>query len=127
MPFDWNNYLSLAQRLALNVDEASMRSAISRAYYCALNSALARAISTVGPKPYDSPTHKWCWEQYKRTNNPACRRLGNAGDRMKRLRVKADYIQAEIPRLNDEVQRILRDVRQFLTDLNALDPRYPQP
>lgn len=46
---------------------------------------------------------------------------------MKRMRVKADYNKADIPRLNDEVQRILRDARQFLSDLNALDPGYPRP
>ena len=52
MQFDWNQYLTLANKLALSSgDEASLRSAISRAYYCAFNLALAKAkINGYRPK-----------------------------------------------------------------------------
>jgi hypothetical protein len=33
MPFDWNDFLSLARQLARSADEASKRTAKSRAYY----------------------------------------------------------------------------------------------
>ncbi len=128
MPFDWNDFLSLAQRLAASTeDEASQRTAISRAYYCVFNLAFARAERIVGPKPRDASFHQWCWEQYTDTNDRACKQLGNAGQRMKARRVKADYREADIRRLDDEVRRILEDARQFLADLDALDPRYPRP
>ena len=127
MSFDWKEFLSLAEELSANAGEAANRTAISRAYYCAFNFAFARAESTVGKKPWDVASHKWCWEQYKRTSNSLCRRLGNAGDRMKRMRVNADYSKTDMPRLNEEVQRILEDARQFLSDLNALDLKYPRP
>jgi hypothetical protein len=44
MPFDWNQYLTLAKTLSQAVtDEASLRSAVSRSYYSAFKLALERA------------------------------------------------------------------------------------
>ena len=127
MSFDWNDFLTLAHDLAAKIDDASQRSAISRAYYCVFNLASARAESKVGPRPRGVPTHQWCWEQYLSTPDLTCRQLGVAGDRMKRMRVMADYKAAEIPRLQTEVQRMLQDAHQLLTALAALDPQYPRP
>ena len=127
MPFDWTDFLTLAEELATKTDEASQRTAISRAYYCVFNLASARAQSKVGPRPKNAPSHQWCWDQYISTPNLTCRQLGNTGDRMKRMRVDADYTAAKIPRLDDEVQRMLEDAHQFLADLATLDPKYPRP
>lgn len=128
MPFDWKDFLSLARRLATSTDdEASQRTAISRAYYCVFNLAFARAEGTVGPKPRDASYHQWCWDQYTGTNDRACKQLGNTGQRMKARRVRADYKDADIRRLDDEVQRNLEDARGFLAALLALNPRYPLP
>jgi len=124
MPFDWNNFLSLAEQLAANDNEASKRTAISRAYYCAFNLALAR----VGPRPRgERRTHQWCWAQYTRTPDLTCQRLGNTGFRLKRMREEADYDGTQNPRLDEEAQRMLEDARQFLADLSTLDLRYPRP
>lgn len=127
MPFDWNNYLSLAEELATKADEASKRTAISRAYYCVFNQAFARAESTAGSYPKEQGYHKWCWSKYMATPDLSCRQLGVDGDRMFRLRVRADYNAEDIPRLGDRVIRMLQDARQFLTALAALGPRYPLP
>jgi len=127
MPFDWKDFLSLAQQLASSTDEASKRIAISRAYYCVFNLAFARAERTVGPKPWDGGFHQWCWDQYTGTDDKACKQLGNTGQRMKARRVKVDYMDADIRRLDDEVQRTLEDARRFLADLATLDPSYPHP
>jgi len=127
MPFDWNNFLTLAHELATKMDEASKRTAISRAYYCVFNLALARAESKVGPRPQKVPSHQWCWDQYISTPNLTCRQLGNTGDRMKRMRAKADYVATDNPRLDDEVQRMLQEAHEVLADLAALDPKYPRP
>lgn len=128
MAFDWNEFLSLAQQLARSTDEASKRTAISRAYYCVFNVANARAELTVGPRPWgEQSSHQWCWHQYRETPNRACARLGNTGERLKRMRVEADYNPIVRPRLDDEVRRILAEAHQFLADLGRLDSRYPRP
>ncbi len=127
MPFDWNEYLVLARKLAAANDEASKRSAISRAYYFVFNLAFERAESTTGGFPGGETTHKWCWDRYESTPDANCRRLGIEGARMKRLRVKADYKASDIPRLDDEVRRTLAGAQAFRANLNALNSRYPLP
>ncbi|OFV93414.1 MAG: hypothetical protein A3H28_16370 [Acidobacteria bacterium RIFCSPLOWO2_02_FULL_61_28] len=129
MPFDWNKYFILGEELAnrVNADEASKRTAISRAYYCVFNLAFARAETTAGSYPGGESYHNWCWSKYEKTRDRSCNQLGHSGVRMKRLRVKADYKAADDPRLDDEVLRMLEDARQFMIDLAALDPRYPLP
>lgn len=127
MPFDWNNFLALAGTLATRNDEASQRTAISRAYYCVFNLAFARAERTAGRRPAGARSHQWCWEQYTKTPDQACARLGVTGHRMKRKRVDADYKATNIPRLNEEAQRIVQDAHRFLADLSTLDPNYPRP
>ena len=43
MNFDWNRYLELAKKLsAATEDDASLRSAVSRSYYCIFNLADAQ-------------------------------------------------------------------------------------
>jgi hypothetical protein len=127
MPFDWNDFLTLASVLAPQPNEASKRTAISRAYYCVFNLAYARAESKVGGRPQGVPSHSWCWDQYKRTPDAACAQLGNTGDRLKRMRTLADYNSMAIPRLDDQVERVLQEAREFLGDLANLDSRYPRP
>lgn len=127
MPFDWNEYLVLARQLAAAQDDASKRSAISRAYYFVFNVAFARAENTAGRHPGGESFHKWCWDKYRNTPDVSCQRLGIDGDRMKRRRVKVDYKAADIPRLDDEVRRMLVDAQQFSATLAALNPRYPLP
>lgn len=127
MPFDWNNYLTFAEELAGRVDEASMRSAISRAYYCVFNLAFARAELTAGRRPSGERYHKWCWATYQRAADASCRQLGTNGKRMQRRREKADYQAAQNPRLDDEVRLMLSEARKFQADLAALDRRYPLP
>jgi uncharacterized protein (UPF0332 family) len=130
MPFDWTNFFVLAEDLARNNDEASKRSAISRAYYFVFHLAFARAESTAGQYRAGEPSHQWCWDKYANTyvatRDRVCNQIWLAGDRMKRSRMKADY-KDEIPRLDDEVTRTLEEARQFPDQLAALDPRYPLP
>ncbi len=127
MAFDWNNFLVLAEELGARADDASRRTAISRAYYFAFNLAFARAESTAGARPVGEASHYWCWNKYAATPDWDCKRLANLGRRMKYWRVRADYKSGEIPRLADEVQRILVEARQFPADLAALNPRFPLP
>jgi hypothetical protein len=125
MPFDWNAYLTLAEELSTRADEASKRTAISRAYYCVFNLAFARAELTTGGYPGEEGYHKWCWRKYMETPDLSCKQLGVEGDRMAGRRVRVDYKAADIPRLDGKVRRMMEDARQFLTDLANLNPRYP--
>jgi hypothetical protein len=127
MPFDWNNYLALAEELATRTDEASKRTAISRAYYCVFNLAFARAESTAGRYPGGESFHNWCWGKYKRGPDRSCMQLGITGDRMKTRRVQADYKPADFPRLDEEVRWMLEEARDFQTALQALSPGFPSP
>jgi hypothetical protein len=127
MPFDWNEYLVLARQLAAANDDASKRSAISRAYYFVFNIAFARAEATAGRHPKGETFHKWCWDKYRNTPDMNCRKLGIDGEHMKYRRVKVDYKSADIPRLDDEVRRMLLEAQQFRANLAALNPRYPLP
>jgi len=61
--FDWSEYLRLARDLSANADEASQRTAISRAYYCIYHMASARAIANGYPP--GGNTHDKIWGIYQ--------------------------------------------------------------
>jgi uncharacterized protein (UPF0332 family) len=128
MQFDWNQYLTLANKLALSSgDEASLRSAISRAYYCAFNLALAKAkINGYRPKSDETGgTHELLWQLYGRNNTDGiCKQLALLGPRMKFRRVRADY-HDEIRRLRDEVTDALLDAQKCVTLLAELPQDLP--
>jgi uncharacterized protein (UPF0332 family) len=130
MAFDWNNFLILAEEIATRGDEASKRTAISRAYYFVFHLALARAELTAGPFRVGENSHRWCWERYQdtyyKTRDKACNQLWMTGDRMKRRRVKADYKQ-DLPRLEDEVRWTIEEAREFLVNISMLNANYPLP
>jgi hypothetical protein len=124
MSFDWNNFLVLAEELAQRGDEAAKRTAISRAYYFIFNLAYARA-EVSGGIFVAGDRHAQCWRRYMATPDPACQKLGIAGDRMKGRRISADYEAPTKARLDDEVRRSLEEARQFSADLTALPTRFP--
>jgi len=138
MPFDFNQFLTLATALAANPDEASQRTAISRAYYTVFHSARGRIELTVGTwedrknparigRHKDLSSHEWCWKQFRETNDTACRQIAAEGDRMKTRRTKADYKPADYGNINAEVQRQLVAAAQLQADLAALNALYPAP
>lgn len=119
-------YLRLAEELAARPDEAAKRTAISRAYYFVFNIAFARAESAAGRCPVNAGRHAWCWNQYIQSPDSTCKQLGNDGDRMKRRRVEADYVQLTKVNLNAEVQLMLAEARSFGARLAALPARFPR-
>jgi hypothetical protein len=126
MPFDWNEYLTLAEQLAQRNDEASKRSSVSRAYYSAFHDAFSRAEQNCGPKQGGN-SHQWCWDRYIYTPDAACNQIGVDGDRLKAKRVRADYNAEEIKRLDEYVARALADARSLKRRIAALDAQCPRP
>ncbi len=125
MPFDWTNYLTLAEDLAKKQDEASKRTAISRAYYFVYNIASDRVLANGGRFPGGESSHNWCWSKYEKGPDPTCIQLGVSGQRMKVRREWADYKKGHKQRLDDEVQLMLQDARDFQRDLGRLPARCP--
>ena len=96
--FDWAEFLALAaNQLAAHVDEASHRTAISRAYYCAYHKAWAVANGYI-----DEKSHWKLWDLYRRKTDVKCRQLRDIGDRMKKERIDADYVQ-KATRISDRI------------------------
>ena len=87
MSFDWTKYLDLAKQLYSASDDASLRSAVSRSYYCAFNLARARAESKGYRAPHDDlgSSHDKLWELYGRNeDSDECKRLAIVGPRLKK-------------------------------------------
>lgn len=96
MAFDWRDFMTVASTLAQNTDEASLRSAVSRAYYAVYHTAVTEApkhqvriVRLAGQSD-----HEACWLSYKTV--PAVVQVGLDGDRLKKQRHDADYRQTAI-------------------------------
>lgn len=125
-PFDWSHYYRLANELAGHDDEASRRSAISRAYYYVYHLALARALHNGCQFVLNEPSHKQLWQNFSDSVDPGCRKLAEIAKRLKEKRERADYVPI-FPRIGDEVVGLVNDAQDFANRLNALPPRFPMP
>jgi uncharacterized protein (UPF0332 family) len=126
-PFDWLGYYTLANELgARENDEASLRSAMSRAYYYVYHLALERAHANGFTTTAGEAMHKQLWRNYSDSPEPNCRKLAEIAKRMKDKRERADY-NATYPRLNDEIAGMLTDAQTFAERLRVLQARFPDP
>lgn len=93
----WTEYVVLADDLSAHGSEAWQRSAISRAYYGAFNSARRWVEANVGPVDNGS-AHRRVWRVFRTTAHPAANAraawmtVGRLGDELRRLRNQADYV-----------------------------------
>ncbi|MEO8905502.1 MAG: HEPN domain-containing protein [Polyangiaceae bacterium] len=111
----------MAEKLAADGGDSQLRSAISRAYYSAFNTArqfLQRESISV---PKDGQAHDFVWKQLKQ---PGRTRLllgaGNNGERLKARRTKADY-RDEFTGLESESKQAIDEARQILKALAPVD------
>src|SRR5579864_3235291 len=82
MAFEWLDFFTLAEELLQSpLNEAKARTAISRFYYACHNLA----------KPRFAMQHTELWNAYKDHADPAYRRIGIQGDRLRSARIWADY------------------------------------
>ncbi len=125
-PFDWTSYYTLANELAGRADEASLRSAISRAYYYVYHLALARAAGNGFEILPGEGSHTQLWRNYSLSPELTCRKLAEIAKRLKEKRERADYHE-RYPRINDEIPGMLTDAQTFAARLVALPARFPDP
>jgi uncharacterized protein (UPF0332 family) len=125
MRFDWSGYLTLAGELAERSDEASLRSALSRAYYYVYHLALLRA-QTNGFTFTEGGMHAQLWRTYSGSPDAACTKLGQIADRLREKRTRADY-EDLYPRITEDAQTVVADAQDFVERLNKLDKRFPNP
>lgn len=88
MSFDWSGYLECAESLARSPDEASKRSAVSRAYYAAFN-VVRVYLRLIPPKTGDA--HRYVWEEAAKDRRREIQQIAKKGDRLKQRRRNADY------------------------------------
>ena len=126
MTFEWLEYIKLAEQLAQNADEASQRTAISRAYYYVYHAANNRALANNYKRPEDGGgSHNNLWSHYERNTDPDCRRVAFLGKRLHEKRVRADYRDTYV-RISDEMGTVLLDAKRCASMIEALPPQYPQ-
>ena len=126
MDFAWIEYLKLAEMLSRNPDEASLRSAISRAYYFIYHRANDRALSRNYRRPDEGGIHNSLWSFYERNTDADCRRVALLGKRLHERRVKADYRRDSYARINEEVVQVLIDAKRCAEMIEALRSDLPK-
>lgn len=109
MPFDWKEYLSLAEELAKRNDEAALRAAVSRAYYAAFCTARNHLRQKGNIIPNSEQTHKIVWESFKQKGKDHAAVYQN-GNRLKNKRRQADY-DDEVDKLSNLVETALVDAK----------------
>jgi len=122
MSFEWRHFLALAQNLATQADEASQRSAISRAYYAAFHIArhyVRRRLPEVRLNK-DGAEHFHVWDSLKKSALREERAAGITGKKLYDARRRADYdlVGLSFPRATTDA---LTDARGVLNSLSALD------
>ena len=126
MPFDWSGFLTLADELGKRGDEASLRSALSRAYYYVYHLALRRAQDNDFKPLSGEGTHAQLWRVFSTNPEPDCRKLAEIAVRLKEKRERADY-NPFYARVREEIPDVLADARDFASRLAKLPARHPNP
>jgi hypothetical protein len=117
MAFDWEEYLTLANSLKGNADEASKRSAISRAYYCVFNRARIFAIQRLGYIYREGePSHQAMWSFFK----GGLSGVGLNGKKIKDIRRKADY-DDDFPDIDNDLISAFRYAGNVLSYLSSAE------
>jgi hypothetical protein len=115
--FDFQNYIVLAEQLEKNSDEASKRSAVSRAYYGALMRA-RKHLKEQGKLPdlTGGDTHKKIWDALAKLGGKKSKEE-NIAIRGKRLKIKREQADYEI---NINVVNIAAWAQQGLAEAKSI-------
>ena len=116
--FDWSDYLSFAQALNPLDGEATIRAAVSRAYYAAYGRACSRLRRRNVAFPRGD-IHTFVWDQYVNFSNADGDNIGDNGFALKTRRVRADYHDAP-PLKQSDMEIALRDAATLIRDIDDL-------
>jgi len=111
--FAWSSYLDLAKTLAGSKDEASQRSAISRAYYTIFHAAkiLVELINN-DKVPANGGSHQIVWRDLEKAGR-GCAKIGTRGKRLLGTRREADY-ENEMKDLEILTAHVLKETEELL-------------
>ncbi len=116
--FDWADYLSFAQALNPLNGEATIRAAISRAYYAAYGRACTRLRRRNVTFPRGD-IHTFVWSEYESIVNADGDDVGDNGFTLKQRRVRADYNDSP-PLRRTDMEIALRDAATLIRDIDGL-------
>lgn len=122
--FDWSDYQQYAARLLQlpAPSEAELRTAISRAYYAAFNTARDFLIWIKRLDPaLRRQVHATVWRLLRDSLSSVERGISEIGMRLLECRKKADYERA-YPRFNRDAKTAVRDSRRLIDAIAQLSP-----
>lgn len=126
MSFDWADYLTLADALSHNPgvpgpEEASLRTAISRAYYAAYRSALNTVVARREINPTGQASdHSLIINHFRKANDQKRKKIGADLSRLRNNRNKADYDDVLIGRPADTARSSVALARNILNALRLI-------
>jgi len=116
-PFDWNNFLTFAEKLVSTIkQEAAFRIATSRAYYAAYWKA-RRLLEGEGLVFPSKKSHEFCWSSFSAVYTEEGMQIGKLGFALRDRRVHADYF--DVPPLGERSAN--SDVLDAADLIEALD------
>jgi uncharacterized protein (UPF0332 family) len=115
--FDWTEYITLAEALLKASDEASHRSAISRAYYAVYGIACKLKPNTVR---YSGSSHIGYWNQWRGNSESRCRKLSIDANRLWKHRKDADY-ESVARNISHEAASAVNLAKRLVKEINELN------
>lgn len=120
--FDFGEFLTVAEELGNRGDQASRRSAVSRAYYAVLGVAYRALPQVERARITHGNVHRVTWALYTASSDRRMRRLGNLGLGLRTGRITGDYDAAQVFSATD-VALVLADAREILDMLGRYSYR----
>jgi uncharacterized protein (UPF0332 family) len=97
---DWRDFLPVAEELAKRHDStAHVRTAISRLYYACFHGASEKMKAFALEKAKQGGAHQKIWLAYENSEAMVLREIGSIGQKMHKLRIRADYHPAKLEEL----------------------------
>lgn len=126
MAFTWADYLTVASTLNAAGDEASLRAAVSRAYYAVFGEAKEVAEKEMGEDFAVGSVHNQVVNYYDGSSDNARRAFAANLSRLKSSRVRADYFRVRADYFRSSrvdarfADQALAEATQLLNDLATL-------
>lgn len=114
--FDWSQYFVLAKELSTRSEESALRSAMSRAYYAAYNTAEIYCNQNNIPIINTGNSHQDVWDAFLKRGGQIFTTVYDKGTRLKRKRKLADY-KDEITGLPSLVSHSISEANDILSYL----------